>query len=640
MVHRRGFYSILCLLFFLISIVVSNNVIMVSSAGIIYVDIKGGRDYTSIKSAISNASAGSTIYVYSGTYNENLIIDKELSLICVEGEVAVINGVSSTHVVRITADNVSISGFVIQNAKGTGMKCLLLDGVNHCNIKSCIIQGSKESDGIQLFSSNYNTIQGNTIRNNNQYGLNIYVSSFNSIKGNSIRDNMAGIDIYFSIGNIISDENIITRNNLCGIRMRIGANDNTIAGNTITANSKGIECSNSGGNVLYHNNFDNSGSNAIDSGNNTWDNGYPSGGNYWSDYTGVDANGDGIGDTPYIIPGGSNVDRYPLFIGNKKPLVTSANANPAEAQYGDSIRFTGGGLDTDGYITRYRWVSNINGVLYNGSESSFTRSDLSSGIHTISFTVRDNEGAWSDPYILTVTIASPVNQKPVAHITSINPAYSYYGTPVYMNGYGTDDGSITGYRWFSDIDGVLSDSQYFSTSNLSVGTHNVSFYVRDDKMEWSEPDRKTIIVAYKPSPYNKPPVPVINISDTGLVNASIVLDASSSYDPDGSIVDYTWEINGVKLKGRFTHYVFVSPGIYNVYLNVTDNNGSRSTASKTIRITLTNDSSGSNGSTGDKPENVFHFILDESVIFIVAPAIVITIFLIIIFMFLRWFKKS
>jgi len=51
--------------------------------------------------------------------------------------------------------------------------------------------------------------------------------------------------------------------------------------------------------------FDNSGS------NNMWDSNGE--GNYWDDYTGVDEDGDNIGDTPYLIDGGSNKDNYPLI---------------------------------------------------------------------------------------------------------------------------------------------------------------------------------------------------------------------------------------------------------------------------------------------------------------------------------------
>ena len=70
--------------------------------------------------------------------------------------------------------------------------------------------------------------------------------------------------------------------------------------------------------------------------NNTWHNGYPSGGNYWDDYTGVDnfkgpnqilPGSDGIGDTPYAIPFG-NEDRYPLM----KPWPNSYKNNQASEQ--------------------------------------------------------------------------------------------------------------------------------------------------------------------------------------------------------------------------------------------------------------------------------------------------------------------
>ena len=70
---------------------------------------------------------------------------------------------------------------------------------------------------------------------------------------------------------------------------------------------------NSSDNIFYHNNFLN---NTIHvhsvNSTNTWDNGCPSGGNFWSDYNGTDTNNDGIGDRPYMIDE-KNQDRHPLM---------------------------------------------------------------------------------------------------------------------------------------------------------------------------------------------------------------------------------------------------------------------------------------------------------------------------------------
>jgi hypothetical protein len=81
-------------------------------------------------------------------------------------------------------------------------------------------------------------------------------------------------------------------------------------------------------NSVYHNNFVDNVYQGYDYRVNQWDDGYPSGGNYWGDYTGIDEKSgpnqnqpgsDGIGDTPYIIPGGTNSDQYPLMSPWGKP---------------------------------------------------------------------------------------------------------------------------------------------------------------------------------------------------------------------------------------------------------------------------------------------------------------------------------
>ena len=86
-----------------------------------------------------------------------------------------------------------------------------------------------------------------------------------------------------------------------------------ITGNTFYNNPYGIHLDSSSNNKIFHNNLINNINQASDTNTNIWDYGYPDGGNYWSDYTGTDFNNDGIGDTPYPIPGGSSVDRYPLM---------------------------------------------------------------------------------------------------------------------------------------------------------------------------------------------------------------------------------------------------------------------------------------------------------------------------------------
>ncbi|MCW3980606.1 MAG: hypothetical protein NWF11_03940, partial [Candidatus Bathyarchaeota archaeon] len=88
---------------------------------------------------------------------------------------------------------------------------------------------------------------------------------------------------------------------------------NSIQENTIRNNQYGIDLYDSSSNRVFHNNLVNNtiqlySINSV----NIWDDDYPSGGNYWSDYSGFDLDQDGIGDTPYVADV-SNTDNYPLM---------------------------------------------------------------------------------------------------------------------------------------------------------------------------------------------------------------------------------------------------------------------------------------------------------------------------------------
>ena len=166
--------------------------------------------------------------------------------------------------------------------------------------------------GVTVASTINSTVIGNKI-SNNVWGIWLLESHGVNIISNDITANSYyGVDIAYSSNNNIS-ANHIRGSYLAGIRFSFSTHNNII-GNDVVNNQLGIKLYVSSHNKIYHNNFLGNAQQVdakTSSVANAWDNGYQSGGNCWDDYSELDSNHDGIGDSPYEIEP-NYADDYPL----------------------------------------------------------------------------------------------------------------------------------------------------------------------------------------------------------------------------------------------------------------------------------------------------------------------------------------
>jgi parallel beta-helix repeat protein len=266
------------------------------------VNLDTGLTYKGIQEAIdaNDTKDGHTLLIYPGTYHENIHVNKRLTI---EGqyrdEVIVEAGNTSVIIILVEADYSTIANLTVQSST-FGIWCR--------NVKGCIVSGNMVincTTGIRLDSYDLNkpsesgcVVKGNEVLNGTLRGIHLYGAYNNTVIDNLVQGTHGASGAYAAIDVELSTNNTLVHNQLknndCGVWLNVGAFNTTIYRNNFISNSLQVS--------LRYN----------EGGSASWDSGSPPRGNHWSDYTGTDADRDGIGDTPYLI-GEKDLDMYPLM---------------------------------------------------------------------------------------------------------------------------------------------------------------------------------------------------------------------------------------------------------------------------------------------------------------------------------------
>jgi parallel beta-helix repeat protein len=349
-----------------------------------YVDDDGGTDFTGIQTAINSASSGDKIFVQSGTYSGFYVNTPNLSII---GESA--DAVTVSSVIKLpegSRDSDNATGTVLKGMKITAAPLIgdSLGITSDLIIRDCVFEGISSSTPVSL-KANRTIFENNVISNCTKSNALVLAANSCVIASNTIKNNVqaSAIVLQSKAVNCTVKNNLIESNNV-GFYFYKSGNENKIYSNSISNNSQITKIL---GTIPSTSWFSPDQIPYTYSGK-TYT-GYM--GNYWSDYTVTDENGDGIGDTPYVLPNSLGTDNYPLIqpyenYFSEKSVLTSIEVTPASADLTTSStqQFTASAKDQYGNLMSnisFNWSSSDEAVGTVNSTGFFT--PLKAGTTTI-----------------------------------------------------------------------------------------------------------------------------------------------------------------------------------------------------------------------------------------------------------------
>ncbi len=601
--------------------------------------------YSSLQSALDATAEGSTILVSSGTYDGPIAVPRSVTLLGENGTNTVIDGHGQTVCLNITSSDCSISNFTFSNAS-TGLilhgsddividDCILKEvttgmilrrsnriSLNRNEFDSCglILEGDELEDwnshdiqpdnrvngadllylkdaqglsvdgihgqiimancrnitldkasifgstaGVIMGFSDSNRITKCTISSNGQEGLLAYNSRKNTIENNTMEMNgRAGIHLKDSSNNTVR-WNMIKDNAYYGLMLEEGMG-NVIGNNSLVRNNGG-------------------GVQAGDSGEGTrWDDG--TSGNYWGDYEKRYPEAaiiDHTWDTPYEIAGPVGAkDHRPLVrpsvLDPERPM---ADAGPdVKVDQHETVDFDGSqSLDTDA-IVNYTWSfpEEKEEIRLFGPKPS--RVFDAAGLFNVVLNVTNTKGNTHEDSMLVTVIDKETPQADAGPDILLDQNDS-----ALLDASGSSDNTApVEYIWIFHYNGTRVELKGIEADYRfrEAGNYPVTLTVMDAEGNIGT-DLLTVTVRD-----TTPPVAVpMEVSMEAAQGEQLIFNGSLSRDNVG-IVNYTWNIRGENLNatllGKLSQFLFTSPGVFEIILEVEDAAGNRALAEIVVKI--------------------------------------------------------